>query len=79
MFTTDSPCLGEKGGVSLGSETRVSHLVSVQNLRGNVEVLVRAKYNPYILWGPLIFFFLAYENVMGSGNILLKETVFPHL
>ena len=24
-------------------------------------------------------FFLAYENVMGSGNILLKETVIPHL
>ena len=78
-FTTDSPCLGEGGRVSLGRETRVSHLVSVWNLGGNVEVLVRAKYNPYTLQEPVTNFFLAYENVMGSENILLKETVFPHI
>ena len=77
-FTTDSPCLGEVGRVSLGRETRVSHLVSVWNLGGN-EVLVRAKYNPYTLREPLTNFFLTYENGLGSGNILLKETVFPHL
>ena len=28
-FTTDSPCLGGRGRVSLGRETRVSHMVSV--------------------------------------------------
>ena len=56
-FTTDSPCLGEGGRVSLGRETRVSHLVSVWNLGGNVEVLVRAKYNPYTLWEPFTIFF----------------------
>ena len=28
-FTTDLPCLGGRGRVSLGRETRVSHLVSV--------------------------------------------------
>ena len=54
-------------------------MVSVWNLGKNVEVLVRGKYNPYTLWEPLTNFFLAYENVMGSGIILLKETVFPHL
>ena len=48
------------------------------NPGGNVAVLLRAKYNPYTLQEQFTIF-LAYENVMESGNILLKETVFPHL
>ena len=73
-FTTDSLCLGGGGRVSLGRETRVSHLVSVKPWRecrsfskGQVQSLYPA--------GALDNFFLAYGNVMGSGNILLKETV----
>ena len=49
---------GEWGRVSLGRETRVSHLVNVCNPGGNVEVLVRDKYNPYTLWEPLTIFWL---------------------